>query len=227
MIGLKKTEPFGIGGRRLCFVHPDDPDRCIKVLRTDENRTIRLNKFSLIPVWARRVYDNNAHEMIELAKIKKKVGDLMSRHFPRCHGMVQTDLGPGLELDLVRDRDGKISRSLRELLSKGHSLETFREAFDEFGDFLLDHVILTRGLLDHNLAAQDHGNGKWTIKLIDGMGDPAWLPLARWFDHIGRRKVNRRLTDAWARFLGFAAQGGITEEKVKNSTWGQGFLKHR
>ena len=83
MIGLKKTEPFGIGGRRLCFVHPDDPDRCIKVLRTDENRTIRLNKFSLIPVWARRVYDNNAHEMIELAKIKEKVGDLMSRHFPR------------------------------------------------------------------------------------------------------------------------------------------------
>ena len=227
MIRLKETEPFGVGGRRLCFAHPDNPDRCVKVLRTDEDRAIRLKRFSLIPAWARRVYDNNAHERIELGKIEKRAGAAMSRHFPRCHGVVQTDLGPGLELDLVRDHDGKISRSLRELLSNGHRLESFREAFDAFGEFLYEQVILTRNLLDHNLVAQDHGNGTWTIKLIDGMGDPAWLPLARWFRFFGRRKVGKRLAVAWARLQRFAAQGGITEEKVKNSTWGHGFLKHR
>lgn len=227
MIRLKETEPFGVGGRRLCYTHPNDPSRCVKVLRTDEDRAIRLKRFSLIPAWARRVYDNNTHEKIELDKIEKRVGASMSKHFPQCHGVVQTDLGPGLELDLVRDHDGKISLSLRELLSKGHRLGSFREAYDKFGEFLYEHVILTRNLLDHNLVVQDHGNGTWTIKLIDGMGDPAWLPLARWSRFLGRRKVRRRLAVGWAKLQHFAAQGGITEEKVNNSTWGQGFLKHR
>ena len=60
VLALKGLEPFGVGGRRLCFVHPLDPKKCVKVLRTDERRTVRHKK-TIIPAHWRREYDNNAH----------------------------------------------------------------------------------------------------------------------------------------------------------------------
>ena len=40
----------------------------------------------------------------------------------------------------MRDHDGKISRSIRELISSGEELASLREAFDEFARFLLDNL---------------------------------------------------------------------------------------
>ena len=59
---LRGLEPFGIGGRRLCFVHPREPRKCVKVLRTDERRTVRHKK-RIVPAHWRREYNTNTHEM--------------------------------------------------------------------------------------------------------------------------------------------------------------------
>ncbi len=226
-IYLKDKTPFGVGGRRLCFTHPDDPGKCVKVLRQDEDKTIRGKKTGFVPARFRRTYDNNAHERQILTKIFKRIGPEMQQHLPLYHGMIETDLGPGMVLDLVRDADGKISRSLRELISTGHELEQFRPAFDQFGEFMLKHVVLTRSFLDHNLAMQHKSDGSWQMYMIDGFGDPAWLPVANWFRSLGEKKVQRRIASAWTRFEQFRDSGGVTQELIENSTWGQGFLNHR
>ena len=88
-------------------------------------------------------------------------------------------------------------------------------------------MILTRNLLDHNIVVQDRGEGAWEMYIIDGLGDPAWLPFGRWFKVIGRAKVRKRLRAAWPRFENFAKQGGVTQEMIEKSSWGQGILKHR
>ena len=44
IIQLTNSTPFGVGGRRACYVHPDDASKCIKVLRQDEQRTVRIQK---------------------------------------------------------------------------------------------------------------------------------------------------------------------------------------
>jgi hypothetical protein len=151
----------------------------------------------------------------------------MSQHLPRSYGIVETDLGPGLVLDLVRDHDGNIARSIRELISTGFSLGDFKPAFDEFSEFLLKHVVLTRNLHDHNLVAQHRDDGSWRLYLIDGFGDPAWLPVARWIRSVGKTKVQKRIAFAWPKMEKFAASGGVTQEMVESSTWGQGILNHR
>ena len=38
---LSDLEPFAIGGTRKCFVHPEDANRCIKVLRPDRTPEAR------------------------------------------------------------------------------------------------------------------------------------------------------------------------------------------
>jgi len=227
-VDLADQRPFAIGGRRLCYVHPQDPDKVIKVLRQDPRRTVRItSKRRLVPHWLRREYDNNQHEKAVLDRLFARIGPVAAGHLPRCYGYVPTDLGPGLVLDLVRDEQGPISRSLRELLSRGYDVEQFRPAFEQFAEFLLEHRVLTRALLDHNLAAQHCRDGSWRLVMIDGLGDPAWLPLARWAPPLGRAKVRRRVAKAWPRMVAFAQSGGVTDAMRHNSNWSQGFLEHR
>jgi hypothetical protein len=199
---LSDKQPFGIGGRRLCFEHPHDPAKCVKVLRTDPGRTIRVKgSRSVIPAHLRRTYDNNRDEQRVLEDLYRRLGPRMAAHLPICHGQIQTDLGPGLVLDLYRDPDGRISRNLRDLIMAGHELETFRPAFDRFAQFLMDNLVLTRALLDHNLVVQARGGDAWHMYLIDGVGDRAWLPLSSWFTRIGRITVAKRTAEAWPRFM--------------------------
>ena len=227
MLILKDKTPFGVGGRRACYVHPGDSSRCVKVLRSDEGRTIRLAKKTNFFTKFRRQYNNNEDEARELKRVHRRIGDAMSRHLPLCYGYEETDLGPGLVLDLVSDADGRISRSIREMISTGFDLQELRPAYDEFGKFLLDNVILTRNLHDHNMVAQHLEDGSWRIVLIDGVGDPSWVPLASWFRSLGEKKVRKRLATAWPRMEAFASKGGVTDDLRKSSSWDQGFLRHR
>ena len=225
VVELNNLEPFGVGGRRLCYVDPRDPGRCIKVLRKDDRRTVR-SQSGLIPNRFRREYNNNTHEQKELSKVFKRVGDEASECLPRCHGTIDTDLGTGLVLDLIRDHDGKISRSLRELVSTGHQPSEFREAFDVFSQHMIRHAILSRAILDHNLATQHRADGSWQLYLIDGLGDPAWIPFARFSRRLAQKKIKRRLEKFWPKLEKLAATP-VTAELIEESTWGQGFLNHR
>lgn len=226
-LALADLQPFGIGGRRLCFVHPLDKLRCVKVLRQDAQRTVRLAKKRILPAWAHPQYDNNRHEQRILEALYRQIGPDMQRHLPISYGRVDTDLGAGLELDLIRDADGAISRSIRELITLGVDLQTLKPAWEQLGEFLLRHVVLSRNLLDHNIVARQDAQGAYSLAIIDGLGDPAWLPFGRWFRTLGRAKVRKRLDQAWPRFERFAREGGVTQEMRTNSTWGQGMLNHR
>jgi hypothetical protein len=225
-LALQGCKPFGVGGRRACYVHPLDPLKCVKVLRTDDRRTVRHKK-TLVPARWRRKYDNNVHEKRVIEDLQKRLGPVMGHHLPRSYGMVATDLGPGLVLDLVRDYDGPISRSLRELLTTGYPLEKLRPSYEEFAEFLQKNLILTRKLLDHNLVVSMQADGSGRMVLIDGLGDPAFLPLSRWLPPLGRAKIARRIDEAWLRFAELAARGGVSEELRRTSSWDQGFLRHR
>lgn len=222
---LGNSQPFGMGGRRVCYVHPLDPKKCIKVLRTDAKRTIRVKQGLLHRF--RRTYDNNAHEMRVLTRLEHRVGSQMASHLPRSYGMAKTDLGPGLVLDLVRDHDDQISLSVRQLITMGQNLSTLWPAFNDLGEFLLHHNILTRHILDHNIAAQKRGDGTFSFYIIDGLGDPAWLPLRQWIKPLGRTRIRARLAHAWGRFEHLASIGGVSQDLIDKSNWDQGMLRHR
>lgn len=45
MIDLTNLKPFAIGGRRECYVHPHQPDRCLKVIREEFAPSKLMNFF--------------------------------------------------------------------------------------------------------------------------------------------------------------------------------------
>jgi len=224
-IVLSDAEPFAVGGRRLCFVHPLDPSLCVKVNRTDDARFGRMARKRIVPARLRSELDDNAHERRSLLALQRRLGNRFA-HLPRYHADVRTDLGPGIAVDLIRDHDGRIARTVRALLCEGLPLDDLRPAFNEFGEFLVRNRVLTRALLDHNIAARRNADASWTLFFIDGYGDPAFLPVASIIPAVGRAKVRRRLASAWERFE-LLAQAAPEERVFDTSRWSQGFLNHR
>jgi hypothetical protein len=223
---LRDRQPFGVGGRRLCFVHPRDSFKCVKVARPDAE-VIQGLKSKERFFRTKANYDNNLEELVELQRLDRRLGAALSCHLPRSYGMAATDMGPGLVLDLMRDADGGISRSIRELITIGLDLAELKPAFNTLGEFFIKHAIVTRQLLDHNVVARHEADGTWTLFLIDGLGDPSWIPVSRWLPQFAVAKIRRNLARSWARFESFAAAGGVSETMRKSSPWGQGLLNHR
>jgi len=219
---LKDLEPFGVGGRRLCFEYPGDPGKCVKVLRTDPHRTVQFRARTRWKMAVRRPYDNNEDERRQIDKLFSRHGESVKKHFPRHYGFIQTDLGRGLVLDLIRDFDSEISMSLREWITRGKSLDEVREAFQEFRDFLIDKCIFTRAILDHNLVVFRPSEGQYRIVMIDGLGDSTLIPVALMRQKWAEKRIVRKTTEAWRRMQALLEKGGISQDALENSSWGHG-----
>lgn len=221
---LSDHTPFARGGRRLCYVHPDDPSRCVKVLRTDNDRFVKTGR-TYVPSFLRNEYDNNEDERRALAALERRLAGSYT-HLPRCYGYTDTDLGRGLILDLIRDDDGRISRSVRQLMQEGVAPAELRPAYDEMALHFITHAVLTRAILDHNLAAQRTGE-RWRLTLIDGFGDSTLIPLRSLFPPARRAAARKRARSGWKRIEATARELEAGRNKWDRSRWGQGILDHR
>lgn len=195
VITTSNLEFFAQGTRRECYIHPSHPDRCIKIWRRGfEPHTLRQQAsfFRRLrkPLSA---FDENLYDWSHLTKLEKHENPDIWKHLPRCHGFEETDRGPGLVVDLVRDYNGLISRSLYDRLWKEGYLEKYKSAFNEFADFWSSNTIPTRTLQLHNLACQEIEPDKFRLVLVDGFGSITFIPIGRVSQKLARRDNTRRI----------------------------------
>lgn len=96
MIRLSEQSPLGTGRHRKCYAHPEDAQRCIKIVyhRGDGgDKEIR-------------------RELKYYAHLGRRLKDWSG--IPRYHGTVETDCGTGYVYDVIADFDGKPSITLTE-----------------------------------------------------------------------------------------------------------------
>ena len=89
MIRLSEQSPLGTGRHRKCYAHPEDAQRCIKIVyhRGDGgDKEIR-------------------RELKYYAHLGRRLKDWSG--IPRYHGTVETDCGTGYVYDVIADFDGK------------------------------------------------------------------------------------------------------------------------
>ena len=192
MIELTDDLIFAEGGRRYCFVHPDDAGKCIKTLSPNGDPLKRKKD----AIWYKKLrplsmFDDNARELISFQDLAKK-GEVVWAHFPRCYGIQPTNRGDGIVTDLIRDTDGKVSKTVRQYVKANGKTPELRAALDEFFGLFIKELIITRDILDHNLVVQV-GEGKMTIYMIDGFGSSEVIPFSQWNRQLGRKKVKRKI----------------------------------
>lgn len=138
--------PIGAGGERVVYLHPLKSDRVVKIAKE-----IHIN---------RNVID---HEYLSLIGAKSIL--------PKMYGWVETQLGPGLVYEHVRDANRQTSLGLGAALREG------RVSIDEGRTLLKEALVRLRkdGIILHddenvdNFLVQDAPSGRRLV-MIDGFG---------------------------------------------------------
>ena len=191
---LVDERPFAEGGHRLCYVDPRDASRCIKVLRGD--RTLvdrRRRKGGLRRLRSLESFDDNLEESRVLADFADRYPPEVLAHVPKHFGWVDSDMGRGLVVELLRDDDGRISLSLKEQLWEHGHHEMCEGALKVLARVWSTYAVPSRELLLHNLVLQREAPGRERIVVVDGLGSSDFLPFARLSQTLGRRKSARKI----------------------------------
>jgi hypothetical protein len=172
------SEPIGKGRERSCYLHPDYPALAVKIsgpeVGTQSKREIRFYR--------------------QLEKRKS----FAFTHIPEFHGVVNTNLGRGIVVDLIRDYNGRVSRSVLWYLDHGVSISTFEPLLADLKDYLLQNlVIINHDFVVGNLLLQNISGQEMRLVAIDGLGDVVAIQWLNAIPALARSKINRR----WDRFI--------------------------
>lgn len=172
------TEKIGVGTEKACYVHPYEVDKVVKVpigkVRMQTDREIRYYK-----------------------KLRKRQ-NISYAHMPQFYGEVKTNFGKGYVVDMVRDYDGEISKSLEWYLKNGYDLSDFSKQLEELKSYFLNYsVIFNNDICEVNLLVKRLAPDQMQLVIIDGIGDVVFIQWPNKFYTFLRLKIERR----WDRFL--------------------------
>ena len=195
MLQLSTREPFAKGGNRLCFVHPDHDDRCIKVRRPDFTLAdLRRKKGGIKRLLPLSFFDDNREEFEVISDLERRHGQSVFEVVSRCYGFEPTDMGEGLVLELVRDASGEISQTLKAHIWRQGLTEDCRAAVQVFAKRWQELGIPSRDLLLHNILVQKGPDGQVErLVVIDGLGSPNIIPFYALPANARQAKVQRKL----------------------------------
>ena len=199
MINLDEVSSFAKGGNRRCYVSPINPKRCLKVLH--ENLLDKLKENS---VWYKRLgnnagLDDNLRERdaYNQRAISLPINSSVWNHLAKWYGMVETNLGPASETELILN-DGEIAETLETYLFREGLTQEIQEALKTFETWLRTHLVLTKNIIPHNVVIKKE-NGSLILVIIDGLGCKSFIPLPKYSRFFARIYVERRIKLMWSR----------------------------
>jgi hypothetical protein len=168
---LTNSIPIGNGTNRSCYINPIDDTKCIKINTSED-----------------------------LSETKKEIAyynylinkNISFKHLSRYYGKIHTDIGIGYTFDLIKDYDGKISKTLSYYLQteeKTKSIANPLKLLEELKNYTLEEEIIVKDLNTKNMLYQkiDEDNGKLII--IDGIANSRFLYPSRYFKNFRLQKI--------------------------------------
>lgn len=171
-------EVIGKGTERVCYKHPDDPRRCVKLSPKSNSK--------------------QTHREIRYLNFLKKRG-VPFTFIPEFYQVVETKDFIGMEVELVSNRDGTRALNLEYYLMAHHSpvdIGAFKQALEELKAYLLEFNVIPCDLLLSNMLVVEEEEGI-RVRLIDGYGAAEFLPFSNYLPVVGRRKIQRK----WDKFI--------------------------
>jgi len=198
MISLEEVKPFAEGGNRVCYIHPDNKNLCLKISKSEVVKKIRSNTPWYKKLRSEKSFDDNYREekAYQQRAIKKNPQKIW-KHLAKWYEFVETSKGLASCTELITNND-KIALNLEEyLFSKGRTKE-IDKALKEFEIFLKETKLLTKNIIPHNLAVKEDDYGL-TLKIIDGLGSMSFIPLPEISNALANRYIKRRIDLMYSR----------------------------
>lgn len=193
-VSLRDAPAFATGRYRRVYVHPADSSKCIKI---DHNENLEKGSSLLAPF--RTVAGGNAREAAEYRRLTQ-LGVDYERYFPPFYGAVNTDLGEGLCVGLLRGTDGALPVAIRDILRaltpndrQYEFREFFYEEYRKFADFCERHLIMSVSNNFENLGIiQMNGVSKLVSFDLKAISSKQLIPLTRFSSRLLKKRIRRR-----------------------------------
>ena len=198
MIDLSNATPFAEGGNRKCFVHPNNKDRCLKVIHPGIVEKIKKSKPWYKKLRSSDSFDDNLREQAAYNQkaLRNENQDLWI-HLAKWYGMIETNIGMASETELIRNGE-EIAETLESYLFREGLTNEINIAIENFHLWLRKHLIFTKNLIPHNLVLYKK-DSQMIIKIVDGLGSQAFLPLPNYSNFFAKRYIERRIELMWSR----------------------------
>lgn len=142
---LVLTKFIGKGATRICFEHPDRPDKCVKVaVRCKDNAVLE-------------------NELKTYACVKTDLNEYIPEYEP---ALAETNLGKGLVCELLRDDDGAYSKTLNYYLTNGLLDDEIISQLWHFSYCLVEHGVFFYDFNLKNFIIQVR-NGRKFLRYAD------------------------------------------------------------
>lgn len=180
MIELRPEGMIGKGLHRECYIHPDDPNRCIKVVvLRGEEETRREQAY---------------YKFLQKRQITWEM-------LPQFYGVEPTSMGPGAVFDLVRDADGEVGKTFEHYFESleltEQNLQGLLASLQALKVYLFSQNIITMSIKPKNIIYQRRDEQTGTAVIIDNIGNSDVLPLASYCRTFGKIKMTRK----WNKFI--------------------------
>ena len=151
-ITLDESLFLGKGNERLCYIHPEDNTRIIKVPYKEKNSR-----------------NQNELEYIYYKYLEKK--GVSFEHIAKCYDRVSVGDKKGLVFDRVLDFDGSSSCTLSSLLqTRDIPLKYAKKLLDGLGEYLKENTILFVDVSLDNVMCQKQIDRSYKLIIVDGLG---------------------------------------------------------
>lgn len=178
MPNVSEWHVIGRGDERICYQHPDDPARCVKLSRRAKAKQTRREL---------RYFRRLQRQGVPFTLI------------PDFFGVVKDTDVIGIEQQLILDDQGKLPPNVAQYLTTSltsQQAERFWAGLAALKTYLLTYNVVPCDLVMSNLLVIERAKAT-TIMLIDGLGASELIPLPEYLPWLGRRKIRRK----WARFV--------------------------
>ena len=168
---------IGVGAHRACYIHPEDHQKCIKVIYS-HNDPIALKEIK--------------RELAYYRHLNSYLKDW--RGLTRYYGTVETNLGTGYVYDRIVDFDGKISQTIRDrytLENLQNNWQELKEIVEKLEKYMWDNRIITMALKPHNVLCHRISENEIFPVICDNIGVATRIPVVLYCPWLCHRKQKK------------------------------------
>ncbi len=152
LLTVNDTLLLGKGNERLCYLHPDDDSKIIKIAYKHHN-----------------VRNQNKIEEIYYTYLEKK--GISFGHLTHYHGTVDVEGKKGLVFDRVIDSDGSRSLTFSNIVKqKIITIEQAQVLLNDLRVYLSENKILFVDVSLNNIMCRLENDGSYRLIIVDGLG---------------------------------------------------------
>ena len=175
MLKLESSSLIGSGLRRECYFHPEDENKCIKVVVAgDHKETVREQSY---------------YRLLEKRHISWRM-------LARFYGNVETNRGEGAVFELIRDYNDEVSKTLEHYFSANNGTDLnykdLSRTLPLLKQYLLKWKIVTMSLKPQNIAYKKINESEGVLVVIDNIGNSDFIPICNYVDRMAIRKIRRK-----------------------------------